>query len=135
MDLNSLINEKCMNGLGLKTAKLSHSNNLIKSTNMTNAVNPKSLIHSVMQRFFKRFRLIGKVDKNGDTYWKAQARVNFFEWQNIITRNMDETSDVELSKTGSSISFKEKEKAISLIDRYKIRISYIEPNAIVEYVS
>ena len=102
---------------------------------MTNTVNPKSLIHSVMQRFFKRFRLIGKVDKNGDTYWKAQVRVNLFEWQNIITRNMDETSDVELSKTGSSISFKEKEKAISLIVMYKKRIYYVEPNAIVEYVS
>lgn len=102
---------------------------------MTNTVKPKSLIHGVMQRFYKRFRLVGKPDKSGEIYWKAQIRVNFFEWKNIITRNMDETSDVEISTTGSSISFKEKEKAIALINKYKKAIAYIEPNSIVEYVS
>lgn len=90
---------------------------------------------TVMQRFYKRYRVVGKLNKSGDIYWKAQIRVGFFDWKNLITCNMYETSNVEISTTGSTISFKEKEKAITLINKYKKAIAYIEPNSIVEYVS
>ena len=88
----------------------------------------------VMCRFSKRYRLIGKTDDKGETYWKAQVRVNHFQWKNVVTDDWNGIESPYLSDS-SSIAYKDKDKTISLLNEWKKKAAYVEDKAIVEYVS
>ena len=85
-------------------------------------------------RFFAKYRLIGKTNIEGETLWSAQVRRGFFNWKNIVTDDLESFSKPYLSNY-LTISCTRKERILNLLELWKRKNAYLERKVFIEYIN